>query len=426
MQKARSSNDSPSVAQAPVLLRYAVAVACILVAFSLRYFFTPVMGEESPFMLFVAAALVAAWYGGAVAGSVSLLLGLFLADYFFLSKGGPVVSHSVETFRVIRYVFTASLGIVLIEVLHRNRRTLEAEVARRIRSEQSLFEAQAQLKKHADELEQRVAERTATLAATVESLQGLLYHIAHNFRAPLRAMEGYTAVLMEEYASRMDATAQQYGRHICDAAERMDELIYDLLEYGRLGHVELALSKLDPEKIIQKVIFRLTYEIQRRKAEVKVAGAYPEIRANPEVLEQVLTNLVENAVKFVPPERTPRVQIRPEPRNGSLRIWIEDNGIGIEPRYYERIFGAFERLNPKGGYPGTGIGLAIVRQGMQRMAGQVGVDSQLGCGSRFWIELPLADSLATRIWKDGGPNSPQINSSTNSSESRHRDTAPRR
>src|SRR5215472_16863922 len=112
MQLARASSDSPYSGKAPVLLRYAVAVSCILVAFALRYFLTPVMAEESPFMLFVAAALVAAWYGGAMAGSVALLLGLFLADYFFLSKGNQAVSHSVEIFRVIRYVFTASLGIV--------------------------------------------------------------------------------------------------------------------------------------------------------------------------------------------------------------------------------------------------------------------------------------------------------------------------
>src|SRR5579859_2769447 len=269
MQRDPGSGDSRAAGRGTVLLRYGVAVSCILVAFALRYFLTPVMGEESPFMLFVAAALVAAWYGGAVAGSVALLLGLFLADYFFLSKGNPATAHSVEIFRVIRYVFTASLGIVLIEVLHRHRRTLEGEVARRLRSEQNLFEAQAQLKKHADELEERVVERTAKLAASIESLQGLLYHIAHNFRAPLRAMEGYTAVLMEEYVSKLDATAQQYGHHICDAAERMDELIHDLLEYGRLGHVELALTRVHSEGIVRKVLFRLTYEIQTRKAEVK-------------------------------------------------------------------------------------------------------------------------------------------------------------
>ena len=393
--------------KASTFQRYAVAVTCILLAFAVRYFLTPVLGEEAPFMLFVAAALVAAWYGGAVAGSVALLFGLFLADYFFLSKGKVAAAPSVEVFRIIRYVFTASLGIVLIEVLHRNRRALEREVARRRLSEQNLFEAQAQLKKHADELEQHVAERTAKLAATIQALQGLLYHIAHNFRAPLRAMEGYTAILLEEYASKMDATAQQYGRHLCDAAERMDELIHDLLEYGRLGHVELALLKVDPAPVVRKVIFRLNFEIQRRNAQVTLSDVFPEVRANAEVLEQVLTNLVENAIKFVPLDRCPQIQVRTERRARSVRIWIEDNGIGIESQYYERIFGAFETLNSKTPYEGTGIGLAIVKQGMQRMGGEVGVESVPGSGSRFWIELPLPDSAPALPSNNGVPDAPE-------------------
>jgi signal transduction histidine kinase len=299
------------------------------------------------------------------------------------------------------------LGIVLIEVLHRNRRALEREVARRRLSEQNLFEAQAQLKKHADELEQHVAERTAKLAATIQALQGLLYHIAHNFRAPLRAMEGYTAILLEEYASKMDATAQQYGRHLCDAAERMDELIHDLLEYGRLGHVELALLKVDPAPVVRKVIFRLNFEIQRRNAQVTLSDVFPEVRANAEVLEQVLTNLVENAIKFVPLDRCPQIQVRTERRARSVRIWIEDNGIGIESQYYERIFGAFETLNSKTPYEGTGIGLAIVKQGMQRMGGEVGVESVPGSGSRFWIELPLPDSAPALPSNNGVPDVPE-------------------
>jgi len=291
-------------------------------------------------------------------------------------------------------VFTASLGVVLIEVLHRNRRALEQEVARRMISERNLFEAQAQLKRHAEELEKRVAERTAKLGATIESLQSVLYHIAHNFRAPLRAMEGYTAVLMEEYTSRMDATAQQYGRHLCAAAERMDELIHDLLEYGRLGHVELLLMKVDLEAVVRKVVYQLTYEIQTRSAQVTLAGRFPEVLANSEVLEQVMTNLLENALKFVPPERSPQVEIQAEPGADSVRVWVKDNGIGIEAKYYDRIFGAFERLDSTGAYEGTGIGLAIVRQGIQRMGGQVGVESRPGVGSGFWIELPLADSAS--------------------------------
>jgi signal transduction histidine kinase len=383
----------------PAWRRYAVAVLCILTAFGIRYCLTPILGEELPFMLFIAAALVAAWYGGAPAGIVALLLGLFLADYFFLTRGKPGMSGPAETLHFVRYIFTASLGIALIEVLHRGRRRTQAameelrrEVARRERSEEALVQAQAQLSRHAEELEKRVVERTAKLAATVEALQGLLYHIAHNLRAPLRAMQGYTMVLMEEYASKLDLTAQGYSRHICDAATRMDELIHDLLEYGRLGHTELQMTSVCLDSASKEALLTLAHEIKTTKAEVAVAGPLPKARAHPAVLKQVLTNLLDNAIKFVPPGTAPRIEIRAERRDLNVRLWIQDNGTGIEPQYHQRIFEVFERLNPGRGNDGTGIGLAMAKRGMQQMRGEVGVESALGAGSRFWIELPLADS----------------------------------
>ena len=374
----------------PLFKRYAVSVGCILIAFLIRYFLTPVLGEELPFMLFIAAALVAAWYGGAASGVVALLLGLLLADYFFLATGKAGEPHPPQIFYFIRYFFTASLGIALIEVLHRNRRALENEVQRRARSEKTLIEAETRLKAHAQELERAVADRTAGLAASLKSLQELLYHIGHNFRAPLRSMEGYSSLLLEEYALKMDAPAQHYAKHICASAERMDELIQALLEYGRLGYVELALSTVNVEEVLERVMFRLSYEIQTRKAALQVVGRFPRVWANPEVLEEVLTNLVENAIKFSLPGQAPEARIRNEPMGDRVRIWIEDNGIGIEPQYHQRIFEPFETLEPRPRGQGIGMGLAIVKQGMKRMGGGCGVESQPGGGSRFWIDLPAA------------------------------------
>lgn len=397
---AEEQGNSPSLTK-----RYLVSIGCILVAFAIRYFLTPLLGEELPFMLFIAASLIAAWYAGAAGGGVALLLGLFLADYFFLPKGKPAGPRPPEMFYFVRYVFTASLGIALIEVLHRNRRALEREIARRARSERTLMEAEARLRVHAQELERAVAERTAGLSASLKALQELLYHIGHNFRAPLRAMEGYSSLLLEEYAPKMDATGQRYATHICASAERMDELIQALLAYGRLGYVELALSNVNVEPVIEKVLFSLAYEIQSRKATVKVVGPFPEVMANGEVLSEVLSNLIENAIKFNCPGEAPEAQIRSELFAGKVRIWVEDHGIGIDPQYHEKIFEPFETLSPQTGN-GTGMGLAIVKQGMKRMGGGAGVESRLGTGSRFWIELSAVDS--TGLFRNGHLGSEQV------------------
>jgi len=170
--------------------QYAVTTVCVIVAFLVRYLLRPFLGEELPFMMFIAATLVAAWYGGAGCGMAALALGLFLADCVFLPSGKA--PQPVETVRLVRYVVTACLGIGLIELLHRtNRRTeamveeLSREVERRKKSERQLVEAETQLSQHAQELERRVWDQTSKLADTVESLRNLLYFIAHNLRAPL-------------------------------------------------------------------------------------------------------------------------------------------------------------------------------------------------------------------------------------------------
>ncbi|HZR21558.1 MAG TPA: ATP-binding protein [Verrucomicrobiae bacterium] len=390
MTSFRRSNPAAAV---PLWRRYTVAALCVILAFFVRYLLTPLLGAELPFMLFIAAALIAAWYGGAVCGMAALLVGLLLADSIFVQSNA--IDQPVEIVRFVRYVFTASLGVGLIEVLHRSKQRTEAmvenlkkEVERRTSSERLLLEAEIQLRHHAQNLERRVGQQTAKLADTVEALKNLLYFIAHNLRAPLRAMEGYASLLVSECASNLDTRAKDYSRHISIAAKRMDLLIQGLLDYGRLQHAELSLEQVSLDKVVGKALFGLNYEVRARGAEVQVIGPLPWVLANEFVLEAVVANLLENAMKFVSPGTVPRVQVWSEPRDSRVRLWVSDNGIGIDPKFHEKIFDAFEIL-PLGEHThGTGIGLAIVMQGVRRMGGQVGVESQPGAGSRFWLELP--------------------------------------
>ena len=269
---------------------------------------------------------------------------------------------------------------------------LERELAERKRVEAALELSQAELKNYAGELEARVRERTGSLQESLQALEGVLYHVAHDLRAPLRAMQGFTTMLLQQYGPNLDADGKEYASKISAAAIRMDRLIQDLLEYGRLGHVEVVCKGVDLESAIPAVLHLVDEQIKNKRAEIEIEHPLPIVRANPKMLEQVLVNLLDNALKFVAPGVAPRIQIRAEKKESKVRVWFQDNGIGIDPEYQERIFKVFERLHSSEGYPGTGIGLAIVRKGMERMGGAAGVESGPGQGSRFWLDFPPASN----------------------------------
>jgi len=266
---------------------------------------------------------------------------------------------------------------------------IDRDITRQKKAEQELAQVQQRLSRYAEELEKQVAERTRILKDTVQSLEGVCYTIAHDLRAPLRTLQGFTRILVEDYAPALDEEGRLYAERIGVAATRMDVLIRDLLDYARLSHLELPLVSLDLGYQIQQVLNQLAPEIEAKQAEITVP-TLPRVIANETVLTQVITNVLTNAIKFVAPQTRPRIEIYGETIDGKLRVFVKDNGIGIDPAHHERIFGLFQRLHKPEAYPGTGVGLAIVRKGMERMGGDVGVESTLGKGSCFYIDLRLA------------------------------------
>ncbi len=199
-------------------------------------------------------------------------------------------------------------------------------------------------------------------------------------------MRGMALALKQDYASQLDATAQNYADKIMGASERMDELIQDLLDYSRMNLEQFELKRVDFRAAIEEVTELIAANIKERDAMVSLEGEFGPAKASPTLLNQVISNLLTNAIKFTGPGVKPRVTVRGEVNPASVRIYVKDNGIGIAPEHQERIFKMFERLHTVSEYPGTGVGLAIVQRAVARMGGRLGLESEPGKGSCFWIE----------------------------------------
>jgi PAS domain S-box-containing protein len=266
-----------------------------------------------------------------------------------------------------------------------------ADITERKEAEAQLRSDNRKMTMHAQGLEREVALRTAHLRQTVESLEGVAYTIAHDLRAPLRALNGFAQLVREDYGPKLDETGLDYLGHIASSAERMDHLINDLLSYARLSHSDIPFEPVDLDGKIHESIIELQKEMHDRNATVEIRGNLGAVMANRTVLGQIVSNLMTNALKFVQPEKSPRLEVWSEQREGRVRLFFKDNGIGIEPEHQEKIFGLFQRLHDNDTYPGTGLGLAIVRKGIERLGGTAGLRSGPGRGSTFWIELPEAN-----------------------------------
>jgi PAS domain S-box-containing protein len=258
------------------------------------------------------------------------------------------------------------------------------------------------------ELENRIA----ALTEVNRELETFNYSISHDLRAPLRSMSGFAQALIDGESSKLGPQGADYVRRIANSARRMDTLLQDLLEYSRVTRVSMPPANVNLDGVLTEIVSMREGEIQERKAMIEVKSPLGAVSAHLPTVQQILANLIENALKFVGKDRVPHLRIwteevaneggaavKPENsaapakanalQNGhSLRIWVEDNGIGIEKEFHEKIFGLFERLHPSHAFPGTGLGLAIVRKGVERMGGRVGLESQPEHGSRFWVELP--------------------------------------
>jgi len=385
--------------------RYGFALVCVGCGFLIRLAATPIVHERNPFTFFVPAVLLACWYGGWGPGLVATVAGFLMGDLFFTGPAfslGPYGPPELSLLSV--YLVSCACVIFVIHLMYRAQtravesaqqaleysERLEQEVAAREHAEQVARKAEQETRRHADQLESMIAERTATLEQSVQSLEGFLYHVAHDLRAPLRAMRGFTTILQSQRDSLSQKEINEFEERISNAAINMDHLIKDLLRYGEMAQRKPAFAPVNPEKCVEVVLSGMAAIIRSSRSEVKVEGPMPDVICDRGILIDVLDALLSNAFKFVGLGVTPKVRVYAVATDQRVRLCVSDNGIGIAPDYRDRVFRMFERLDPRHPQGGTGIGLAIAAKGVERMKGSIGVESEVGKGSCFWIDLPRA------------------------------------
>ncbi|HXT12997.1 MAG TPA: ATP-binding protein [Candidatus Angelobacter sp.] len=315
-----------------------------------------------------------------------------------LKKGMPVeyfevrCKHKDGTYRWIGWTAAAFPAEKLIYIFGRN------VTARKLAEDQVL------------QLNGELEKRITALTEVNRELETFNYSISHDLRAPLRSMSGFAQALIDGAATRLGEQEADYVRRIAKSAKRMDTLLQDLLEYSRVSRAAMPPMTVNLDSVVNEILSLREREIQDKQARIEVKSPLGVVSAHTPTIQQILSNLIDNGLKFVGKDQAPHVWIWTEPvaegkdspaENGAgksarvnghlgIRIWVEDNGIGIEKEFHEKIFGLFERLHPSHAFPGTGLGLAIVRKAVERMGGRVGLESQPEKGSKFWVELPVS------------------------------------
>ncbi|MDP3280566.1 MAG: PAS domain S-box protein [Nitrosomonas sp.] len=248
-------------------------------------------------------------------------------------------------------------------------------------------EAEEALHQLNDNLEKRIAERTAELNVLNQSLESFVYSVSHDLKAPLRGVEGYSRLLEEDYNDRLDEEGRLFINNIRAGVTQMNELINDLLAYSRMERRKLESNALDLTGLVQQVLVECDKDITFHQIEIAADLPPFMVHGDREGLALVLRNLLENAIKFSKHSPHPRIEFGASQEDNHVTLWVRDNGIGFDMKYNQRIFEIFERLHRLEDYPGTGIGLALVKKAMERMGGRVWAQSVPGEGATFHLEL---------------------------------------
>ena len=252
-----------------------------------------------------------------------------------------------------------------------------------------LKEAENQIKALNRDLEQRVIARTAELEAANHELEAFSYSVSHDLRTPLRAIDGFSRMLVEDYESKLDDEGKRLLNVVRDNTNRMSHLIDDILHFSRAGRTGMSLSEIDMEEVARAVIDELEPLVAGRKLQIKL-GKLPNVQGDRAMMHQVFENLLTNAIKFTGKNDEAHIEIGGKIEAGKAVYYVKDDGAGFDMQYADKLFGVFQRLHSVGEFDGTGIGLAIVKRIILRHGGTIRAEGEVGKGATFYFSIPVS------------------------------------